>query len=250
MTNNNAKPKLSSNPNPIGIFDSGVGGLSVAFSIRQELANENLLYIADSANAPYGNKSEQFLYQRSAALVQFLLDKKAKAIVACNTATVSVIKQLRCDFSIPIIGIEPGLTPAIAASKNGIIGVMATEQTLKSKSFNELNKSLSTNVNVITQACPGLVEQIEKMSLQSEETELLLRKYLAPLLDKGIDTLVLGCTHYSFISPLLRQITGKDITIINTNSAVAKQVSRRLKTTGLLSSTTIPGNETDRKSVV
>jgi len=228
---------IRKNLSPIGIFDSGVGGLSVALSIREHLKNENILYVADSFHAPYGNKTEQFIYQRSIKIIDFLLSKDAKAIVvACNTATVSVITKLREKYFIPIIGIEPGIKPAIATSRIGIIGVIATEQTLNSKSFNELKKRLSNGAEIIVQPCPELAERIEKVDLHSTETKNLLQKYLHPLLNQGIDTLVLGCTHYSFVVPLIEGIVGPDVNIIDTNLAVAKEVSRRLRSEKLTSS--------------
>ena len=229
---------------PIGIFDSGVGGLSVAQSIRKELINENILYVADSLNAPYGDKSELFIFQRSKKIIDFLLSKNAKAIVvACNTATVSVISKLREHYSIPIFGIEPGIKPAISTSRNGIIGVIATEQTLNSRSFNDLRTRLAQGVDIIVQPCPGLVELIEKFELHGIETKNLLEKFLIPLLNKGIDTLVLGCTHYSFITPLITKTVGPNVKIINTNHAVAKEVSRRLRQEKLASSLTTAGGE-------
>jgi len=230
--------------NPIGIFDSGVGGLSVALSIREHLKNEKILYVADSFHAPYGNKTEQFIYQRSTRIIDFLLSKEAKAIVvACNTATVSVISKLREKYFIPIIGIEPGIKPAISTSRTGKIGVIATEQTLNSKSFHELKTRLSQGVNIIVQPCPGVVEQIEKVDLHSIKTKNLLQKYLHPLLDQGIDTLVLGCTHYSFVTPLIEKIVGPGVTVVDTNLAVAKEVYRRLRYENLSSSLPTSGGE-------
>ncbi len=146
-------------PGPIGIFDSGIGGLSIARRIRELLPNENLLYVADSIHAPYGEKSEHYIQQRSDAITRFLMENQAKAIVvACNTATVSAIRQLRADYTLPIIGVEPGIKPAALQSKSGVIGVLATSQTLKSESFNNLSRLFSENVRVEIQPCPGLVE--------------------------------------------------------------------------------------------
>lgn len=226
--------------NPIGIFDSGIGGLSIAKRIRELLPHEDIVYIADSLHAPYGDKSSDYIYQRSKTLVEFLLQKKAKAIViACNTATVSAIKQLRKEYSVPIIGVEPGVKPAAFNTKTGVIGVMATTQTLKSTSFNELAKIFSTNVKIEVQPCPGLVEQVESLSFDSQQTDELIKQYVSPLLDKNVDHIVLGCTHYAFLAPHISKVAGENIKIINTDLAVAKETARRLQAENLLAT----GNE-------
>lgn len=218
------------NNNPIGIFDSGIGGLSVARSIREALPHENLIYLADSLHAPYGDKTADAIKQRSAAMVDFLLQQRVKAVVvACNTATVSAIQSLRAKFSVPIIGIEPGVKPAMLATQNGVIGVLATEQTLMSRSFVQLAGRFCADVSIEVQPCPGLVEQIEGLNMDSVETETLLKQYLLPLLQKEADTIVLGCTHYAFLSPLIKRIAGNGVKIINTHDAVAKEVLRRLQ---------------------
>ncbi|MBN1379169.1 MAG: glutamate racemase [Gammaproteobacteria bacterium] len=231
--------------NPIGIFDSGVGGLSVANCIRTELPHEDLLYVADSAYAPYGNQTQTFIEQRSIILTEYLLAQRAKAIVvACNTATVSAIKTLRKMFTIPIIGVEPGVKPAALSSKSGVIGILATEQTLKSYSFNFLAERFASDVKVEVQACSGLVEQIEKMDLEGDKTFALLQRYLQPLLDKNVDTLVLGCTHYAFLLPMIQKVVGDEIDIINTGAAVARETARRLETASLLNTNNRQGIET------
>ena len=231
------------NGSPIGIFDSGIGGLSIARRIREILPSENLLYIADSAHAPYGDKSEAYIYQRSSSIIEFLLERNAKAVViACNTATVSSIQKLRANYSIPIVGVEPGVKPAVFKTRSGIIGVLATTQTLKSISFNALASSFSTHVNIEVQPCPGLMEQVEALNLDSEKTEQLIKQYVFPLLAKGADNIVLGCTHYAFLAPIIKKIAGPNIEIINTDLAVAKETARRLETASLLSTSTSPGN--------
>lgn len=223
-----------SNSHPIGIFDSGVGGLSVARQVRNALPNENIIYLADTFHAPYGDKSQEFIEQRSVAAVEFLLQKGAKAIVvACNTATVSAIQQLRSQFSIPIIGIEPGVKPAISATNSRVIGVLATEQTLLSRSFANLAVRFSAESSIEIQPCPGLVEQVENMDIESTKTYELLQRYIHPLLKKGADTIVLGCTHYAYLSPAIEDICGHGVEIINTHAAVAKEVSRRVMQAGL-----------------
>ena len=232
------------NKNPIGIFDSGIGGLSIARRLREILPNENLLYIADSAHAPYGEKSESYIYQRSSSIVELLLEQKAKAVViACNTATVSSIQKLRANYSIPIIGVEPGVKPAAFKTLSGIIGVLATTQTLKSNSFNALAESFSSNVKIEVQPCPGLMEQVEALNFEDENTEQLIKKYVSPLLARGADNIVLGCTHYAFLAPIIRKVAGPDVEIINTDLAVAKETVRRLETANLLTTSTTSGHD-------
>lgn len=220
---------------PIGIFDSGVGGISVLKHIRQLLPHEDLLYCADSSNAPYGNKSPEFIRERAFSLTRFLADQGAKAIViACNTATAGAINQLRENFQLPIIGMEPAVKPAVAATRSGVVGVLATSGTLKSAQFAALLENYGQNVRIVTQACHGLVECIERGELDAVSTSALIAKYLKPLLEAGADTIVLGCTHYPFIRPLIEAQLGSGITLIDTGEAVARQVQRRLQETGLL----------------
>jgi glutamate racemase len=220
---------------PVGVFDSGIGGVSVLKHMRQLLPHEDFLYCADSKYAPYGNKSPEFIYQRSHALTRFLIGQGAKAIVvACNTATAGAIMSLREHFSLPIIGMEPAVKPAAAASKNGVIGVLATIGTLKSAQFAALLESYGRNVQVVTQACPGLVECVERGELDSDATRALVARYLQPLLAAGADTIVLGCTHYPFLRQVIVQQLLPAITLIDTGEAVARQVQRRLQEAGLL----------------
>ncbi|VAW62392.1 Glutamate racemase [hydrothermal vent metagenome] len=230
------------NESPIGVFDSGVGGLSIACKIRDILPNENLLYVADSAHTPYGDKSEAYVYERAVLILQFLIERKVKAVVvACNTVTVSAIQKLRSEFSVPVIGVEPGIKPAVSKTRSGVIGVLATTQTLSSTSFNNLSGTLSETVKIEIQPCPGLVEQVESLELMSQKTRRLVRKYVFPLLDKGADKIVLGCTHYAFLAPLIGEIAGPDIEIINTATAVARETARRLQAERLLSVSDLSG---------
>lgn len=227
------------NNGPIGVFDSGIGGLSIAEKIRELLPTENLLYIADSLHAPYGDKTEEYIYQRARAMVVFLLEQKAKAIViACNTATVTAVRRLREEFDVPIIGVEPGVKPALLQTSSGVVGVLATTQTLSSASFNQLASHLAsqfnTQVSIELQACPGLMDQVEALQLEEIETRQLVERYLQPLLKKGADNIVLGCTHYAFLLPMIREMAGDGVVIINTALAVAKETLRRLEAAGLL----------------
>lgn len=230
------------NSNPIGVFDSGVGGISVLKHIHALLPHEDLLYVADSANAPYGKKTPEFIRERAFALSDFLISQGVKAlVVACNTATAAAISAMRERYSIPIIGMEPAVKPAAAATKTGVIGVLATVGTLKSAQFAALLDTYGQNVKVVTEGCPGLVECIERGELESPETRSLLERYIKPLIDAGADTMVLGCTHYPFVKPLIQEIAGPEVTLVDTGNAVARQLQTRLADKGLLSGRTEEG---------
>ncbi|WP_369959924.1 glutamate racemase [Pseudomonas benzenivorans] len=218
------------NSAPIGVFDSGVGGLSVLGEIRALLPAESLLYVADSGHVPYGEKSAEFISERCHTLAGFLLAQGAKALVlACNTATVAGVAELRELYpQLPIIGMEPAVKPAAAATRSGVVGVLATTGTLKSAKFAALLDRFAGDVRVITQPCPGLVECIEAGELDGAATRELLQGYVAPLLAEGCDTLILGCTHYPFIKPLLRTLVPESVSLIDTGAAVARQLKRRL----------------------
>ena len=221
---------------PIGVFDSGVGGLSVLRHIRAQLPHEHLLYFADSAFAPYGDKTEQVVAERSLAIAGFLVAQGAKAlVVACNTATVAAIKLLRGHYpDMPIVGVEPGLKPGAAASRNGKVGVLATDGTLAGEKFQVLREqiSLASNAQFILQGCTGLADQIELGELDSDATAAMLRRYILPLIDQGVDTLVLGCTHYPLVQAAIEHIiaaaTPRDIVLVDTGEAVARQLARLL----------------------
>ncbi len=218
------------NNQPIGIFDSGIGGLSVLREIRQLLPNENILYIADSAHAPYGNKSHEFILQRCHELSRFLIEQQAKAIViACNTATAVAVAELRNTYPVPVIAMEPGVKPAIAATRSGVVGVLATENTLASEQFENLLHRYAENVQVLSQPCPGLVEEIENGNFDSETMNRLIEQYTRPLLEAGADTIVLGCTHYPFVRKQIQHLVGEKITLIETGQAVAQQLKRKMQ---------------------
>lgn len=220
---------------PIGVFDSGVGGISVLKHIRAILPDEDLLYFADSRYAPYGNKSPEFICDRAIVLSDFLLAQGAKAlVVACNTATAAAVTMLRDRYSLPIIAMEPAVKPAAAATKTGVIGVLATSGTLKSAQFAGLLEHYGQHVQVVTQACHGLVECIERGELDADSTKALLQTYVQPLLDAGADTLVLGCTHYPFVRHLIEELVGKDVVLVDTGAAVAKHLKHRLEDADIL----------------
>ena len=226
---------------PIGVFDSGVGGLSVLRHIRAQLPDEDLLYFADSGYAPYGDKPEAVIVARSLAVVAYLLERGAKAIVvACNTATVHAVKALRARYpDMPIVGVEPGLKPAAAATRNGKVGVMATDATLAGAKFLALREQISstTDAQFLLQGCTGLVDQIEQGQFDTPAMQAMLERYVLPLLDQGADTLVLGCTHYPFVRDAIESIidrAGKgEVQLIDTGDAVARHLGNLLEAKNL-----------------
>ncbi len=214
----------------IGVFDSGVGGLSILDEALRQLPQHDYIYLADSANAPYGEKSSDWIAARSLSLCRYLAGKGCDAIVvACNTATAEAIKHIRNELSIPIIGVEPGIKPAAMQSQNNIVGVLATEATLKSDKFNALLNTLPNNCQFIKQSGAGLVPLIESGQADGEDTLELLAKHLEPIQDAGADTLVLGCTHYPFLRKAIRKLLGESITLIDTSEAVVRQLKRQLE---------------------
>lgn len=221
---------------PIGVFDSGIGGLSVLRHIHAILPDEDLLYFADSGFAPYGDKPEHEILARVRVIAEFLLRRDVKAmVVACNTATVAAIKTLRaCYPNLALVGVEPGLKPAAALSKTRTVGVLATRRTLSGAKFVQLHKQISaaTGVRFVLQGCSGLADQIEQGHLRTGTTRALVAAYLKPMLEQGADTIVLGCTHYPFILPLIEECIGEHtsqaLEIVDTGAAVARQLARLL----------------------
>jgi glutamate racemase len=227
---------------PVGIFDSGVGGFSVLRHVRAQLPHEHLIYVADTGFAPYGDKPEEVVAERSLAIARFLVAQGAKAlVVACNTATVAAVTLLRARFpEMPIVGVEPGLKPAAAASRNGKVGVLATERTLAGAKFLQLRDQIAeaTGAQFLLQPCQGLADQIEFGERDSQETAAMLKRYIAPLLEKGADTLVLGCTHYPLVQASIERVIADegydDVALVDTGEAVARQLGRLLEAGGLL----------------
>jgi glutamate racemase len=216
----------------IGVFDSGVGGLSILDEALRQLPQHDYIYLADSVNAPYGEKSSDWIAARSLALCKHLESQGCEAIVvACNTATAEAIKQIRAELRIPIIGVEPGIKPAAMQSQNGIVGVLATEATLKSDKFNALLATLP-NCQFVKQAGADLVPLIEAGQAHGEETLELLAEHLEPIQEAGADTLVLGCTHYPFLRKAIRKLLGDSINLIDTSEAVVRQLKRKLESQG------------------
>lgn len=214
----------------IGVFDSSVGGLSLLPALIRLLPHEDFYYLADEAYSPYGEKPEDFLLERSIQIAQHLLSENCKLIVvACNTATTQIIRQLRDRFSIPFIGIEPAIKPAAYHSKTKKIGVLATQGTLNSELFrNNLSKN-TQNVEVLTQVGKGLVKIVEEGNLNNSKAKELLTAYLTPMIDQGIDQLVLGCTHYPFLRPMIEKIVPPSIEVVDNSEAVALQVQHQLR---------------------
>jgi glutamate racemase len=234
-----------SDPRPIGVFDSGLGGLSVLREIRRLLPHEDLFYCADSGHAPYGEKPQALIAARSLELCGFLLEQGAKALViACNTATAAAAQAIRERWpDVPVIGMEPAVKPATAATKNGVVGVLATTGTLESARFAALLDQFGKEVRVLTRPGVGLVEAVERGEQGSARLFRLLEAHLAPLLAGGADVIVLGCTHYVFLREQVEAIVGPDVRVIDTGAAVARQVERKLAAVNALSERLEAGRE-------
>ncbi|MBI2849291.1 MAG: glutamate racemase [Chloroflexi bacterium] len=214
---------------PLGVFDSGVGGLSVLREIRKLMPMENIDYYADSAHFPYGDKTTAQIEDLALEASAFLLSQGAKLIVvACNTASSVALTFLRSIFSVPFVGMVPAVRPASLSTSVGRVGVMATAATVQAKVFAELLAQFAQGIQVFTQPCPGIVELVERGEVSSPRMESLLRSYLEPLLLQGIDALVLGCTHFVFVKAIIQEIVGEDVVVIDTGEAVSRQVQRTL----------------------
>jgi glutamate racemase len=217
------------NNNPIGLFDSGIGGTSIWKAIHELMPNENTIYLADSKNAPYGKKSKEEIIALSKKNTELLLELNCKIIVvACNTATTNAIKELRATYNIPFIGIEPAIKPAAHNSKTQTIGVLATKGTLSSELFNK-TVELYQDTTIVEQIGHGLVELIESGAIDSPEMDKLLHSYITPMIEKNIDYLVLGCSHYPYLIPKIKKILPAHIRIIDSGEAVARQTQAVLK---------------------
>lgn len=217
------------NDQPIGIFDSGIGGTSIWKEIHHLLPNEKTIYLADSKNAPYGQKSKEEIIALSMKNTELLLKMNCKLIVvACNTATTNAIEELREKYDVPFIGIEPAIKPAASHSKTQIIGILATQGTLNSALFNKTTEKYQ-NTKIIEQVGHGLVQLIENGGINSPEMTQLLHSYLTPMIEANIDYLVLGCSHYPYLIPQIKKILPEHIHIIDSGEAVAKQTQKILK---------------------
>ena len=218
------------NTAPVGIFDSGVGGLSVFAEIRQALPAESIYYVADSANTPWGDKPPQFVRDRGLEIALFLVDQGVKAIViGSNTGTAGSAEALRTALTIPVVGIEPAIKPAVAATKSRVVGAIVPVAVGDSERLASLVDRFGADVKVITQPVPGLVEHIEAADLDGPELRRKVEGYVRPMLEAGADTIVLGSTHYVFLRPVLSEIAGPGVTLIDTGAAVARQLARVLR---------------------
>ena len=223
------------NEQPIGIFDSGVGGTSIWKEIHALLPHENTIYLADSANAPYGSKGKQTIIELSIKNTEYLLNKGCKIIVvACNTATTNAIDYLRANYNVPFIGIEPAIKPAALQTKTSTVGILATKGTLSSELFSKTSTLFAKDIKVMEQIGNGIVELIEGGKLHSEEMKVLLKVYIKPMIDANIDYLVLGCTHYPYLIPFLVELLPNNVKIIDSGEAVARQTKAILEKNQLL----------------
>lgn len=216
---------------PIGVFDSGLGGLSVLQELIRLAPDEDVVYVADSAHVPYGTKPPAFIEERSLAITRFLVDSlhTRGVVVACNTATTHAVASLRRTFpTVPIVGMEPAVKPAAAVTRSGVVGVLATPATLDGERFAALVHRYTDGIELLTQPSPGLVECVEAGDVEGPATERLLRAFTGPMLERGADTIVLGCTHYPFLRDTLQRLVGPDVTLIDTGEAVARQTVRVL----------------------
>ena len=216
---------------PIGIFDSGIGGLSVLRAIRAQMPTTPVLYLGDQEHVPYGPREMREVQAFSDEITRFLLARGVKlVVVACNTASAAALKYLRLTFpQTPFVGMEPAVKPAAEQTRSGVVGVLATPATFQGALYASVVERFAQGVTVLQDTCPGLVAQIEKGEFETPETELILRKALLPMLDRGIDTVVLGCTHYPFVIPLIKRIVGPQVRVIDPAPAVARQVGRLLQ---------------------
>ena len=216
---------------PIGIFDSGVGGISVLRAIREQMTHESVIYFGDQGHIPYGSRPMEQIRSFSEAITNFLLEKNAKIIVvACNTASAAALKYLREKFpDVKFVGMEPAVKPAAEHTHTGMVGVLATPATFQGALYASVVERFANGVELLQDTCPGLVQQIEKGKLDGAETRRILEDALLPMLEKNIDTVVLGCTHYPFVIPLIQQIVGNKVRVIDPAPAVARQIRRLLE---------------------
>jgi glutamate racemase len=228
---------------PIGIFDSGVGGLSVLKEIRLQMPTESVLYFADQGHVPYGPRGLDEVRMFSEQITSFLLGLGAKLIVvACNTASAAALQYLRQTFpATSFVGMEPAVKPAAESTHNGVVGVLATPATFQGALYASVVERFASGVTILQDTCSGLVGQIENGELDSVATRSILEKALHPMLEQGIDTVVLGCTHYPFVIPMIKQIVGPEVRVIDPAPAVARQVARLLDTAGSRDSGYDPG---------
>lgn len=229
---------------PVGIFDSGVGGISVLRAVREQMPEESIIYFGDQGHIPYGPRPMEQIRRFSEAITNFLLEHKAKIIVvACNTASAAALKYLREKFpNVQFVGMEPAVKPAAEHTQTGKVGVLATPTTFQGALYASVVERFANGVELLQNTCPGLVQQIEQGNLSGKETRRILEDALLPMLAKNIDTVVLGCTHYPFVIPLIQQIVGDNVRVIDPAPAVAKQTGRLLEAKGMRNRSESKGN--------
>lgn len=225
-----------SDDRPVGVFDSGVGGISILREIRRQLPLEDVVYFADTANCPYGSKTKDELRALTSSIARFLLDRGAKLIVvACNTASVAALSALRATFPVPFVGVVPAVKPAALMSRRHSVAVLATPATFQGEMFADLVETFAADVHVVRQVCPGLVEMVERGETDGPAVEGMLAEYLRPAMAASVDAVVLGCTHYPFLRPVVERIVGPEVHVVDSGDAVARQVGRVLDAHGLRS---------------
>ena len=229
---------------PIGIFDSGVGGISVLRAIREQMPEESVIYFGDQGHIPYGPRPMEQIQGFSEAITEFLLERDAKIIVvACNTASAAALTYLRQRFpDVPFVGMEPAVKPAAEHTETGKVGVLATPATFQGTLYASVVERFANGVELFQHTCPGLVQKIELGKLDSKETRRILEEALLPMLEKNIDTVVLGCTHYPLVIPLMQQIVGENVRVIDPALAVARQTGRLLVARGMRNDSSMKGN--------
>ena len=229
--------------NIIGVFDSGIGGLSVMRALRALLPFQPMIYLGDQAHVPYGIRQVEEVRQFSHAITRFLMDHGSRLIVvACNTASVAALRSLREMYpQTPFVGMEPAVKPAAEQTRSGTVGVLATTATFQTEMYASVVERFAHGVTILEDDCPGLVSQIEKGDLDGMETKQILERALHPMLEKGVDTIVMGCTHYPFVIPLIQEIVGPNVRVIDPAPAIARQVKRMLEAYQLVTEDQSPG---------
>lgn len=227
----------------VGVFDSGIGGLSVMRALRALLPFQPMIYLGDQAHVPYGVRQVEEVRQFSHVITRFLMDQGARLIVvACNTASVAALRSLREMYpQTPFVGMEPAVKPAAEQTRSGTVGVLATTATFHTAMYASVVERFAHGVTILEDDCPGLVSQIEKGDLDGAETKQILERALHPMMEKGVDTIVMGCTHYPFVIPLIQQIVGPDVRVIDPAPAIARQVKRMLEAHQLVAEEIAPG---------
>ena len=215
---------------PVGVYDSGVGGISVLRALRARLPSQPFVYVADSGHAPYGDRDADFVTSRALAVARALAPLSPKALVlACNTVSVVAAKTLRAELGMPVVAMEPAIKPAVAQSKSKIILLLATRNTVRSEAVESLRVRFGAGAQILAQACPGLVEQVERGALDDPATDALIERFVRPGVAAGADTIVLGCTHYAFLGPAIARIAGPGAAIIEPSAAIAEQLARLIE---------------------